>query len=149
MNSNQDVEFRLSLAKGFLNEAEQDFDLRRWRSCVDNAQLAVENAGKSILTLFGIPPKTHEPAKNLARLVNDSEIPSNIRGAIKNLLPELLTLGVEEHFMTYYGDEAAYILPWELFTEESARVALQSAKQCTSDSEKIIKLVHRWRKKNT
>ena len=96
-----------------------------------------------------IPPKTHEPAKHLARLVNNSEIPSNIREAIKNLLPDLLTLGVEEHFMTDYGDESSYTLPWEMFTEESARTALQSAKKCTSGSEKIIQLVHRWRKSNS
>ena len=101
------------------------------------------------MTLFGIPPKTHEPAKNLARLVNDSEIPSNIRDGIKNLLPDLFTLGIEEHFMTDYGDESTYTLPWEMFTEESAKVALKSAKLCTSESEKIITLVHRWRKTNT
>jgi HEPN domain-containing protein len=147
VNSNKDVEYRLNLAKGFLDEAEQDFELRRWRSCVDNSQLAVENAGKSILTLFGIPPKTHEPAKHLARLINDSEVPSNIRDAIKNLLPDFLTLGVEEHFMTDYGDESSYTLPWEMFNEESARSALQSARLCASESEKIIQLAHQWRKK--
>lgn len=36
---------------GFQAEAEQDFTLERWRSCVDNAQLAVENAGKAVLSL--------------------------------------------------------------------------------------------------
>jgi len=34
------VQYRLRLAEGFLKEAEQDFGLERWRSCVDNAQLA-------------------------------------------------------------------------------------------------------------
>jgi len=41
-----EVSYRLALAKGFLTEAEQDMTLERWRSCVDNSQLAVENAGK-------------------------------------------------------------------------------------------------------
>jgi hypothetical protein len=40
------------LAKGFQQEAEQDFQLQRWRSCVDNAQLSVENSGKAIIALI-------------------------------------------------------------------------------------------------
>ena len=43
MDSEQDVHFRLRLAEGFLQEAEEDLPLSRWRSCVGNAQLAVEN----------------------------------------------------------------------------------------------------------
>ena len=64
MNSSDDVAYRLSLAKGFLKEAEDDIKLMRWRSCVDSAQLTVENSGKAILMLFGVSPKTHEPAKH-------------------------------------------------------------------------------------
>ena len=43
MDSEQDVNFRLRLAEGFLQEAEEDLILSRWRSCVDNTQLSVEN----------------------------------------------------------------------------------------------------------
>lgn len=53
MKSREEIDYRLGLAKGFLNEAEQDFTLERWRSCVDNSQLSVENAGESVLALFG------------------------------------------------------------------------------------------------
>ena len=52
MNTPDEVRYRLGLAKGFLAEAEQDMTLQRWRSCVDNAQLAAENAGKAALALF-------------------------------------------------------------------------------------------------
>ena len=48
MNSREDVEYRLNLSRGFLKEAEEDFDLKRWRSCVDSAQLSVENSGKAL-----------------------------------------------------------------------------------------------------
>jgi HEPN domain-containing protein len=50
------------LAKGFLQEAEQDFQLHRWRSCVDNAQLSVENADKAIIAIFEPVERTHNPA---------------------------------------------------------------------------------------
>ena len=95
--------------------------------------------------LFGIPPKTHEPAKQLAHLIDHSEIPVSIRDDIKDVLPDFLTLGLEEHFMTDYGDESSYTLPWDMFTEESAKSAVQAARLCTSRSESIIESVRQWR----
>lgn len=74
MNSKNDASYRLRLAEGFLKEAAQDFDLKRWRSCVDNAQLAVENAGKAILSIFGPLEKTHDPAHGLRRLIDERVI---------------------------------------------------------------------------
>ena len=145
MNSREDVEYRLNLARGFLKEAEEDFDLKRWRSCVDSAQLSVENSGKAILMLFGISPKTHEPARLLRKLVHNTEIPNAIRDKIKEIIPEFLALGIEEHFMTDYGDESSYKLPWDIFDEESAKLALNAAKLCKSASGDIIKYVRRWR----
>ena len=38
----QDVKYRFRVAQGFLEESRQDVALERWRSAVDNAQLAVE-----------------------------------------------------------------------------------------------------------
>lgn len=43
----QHATYRLKLAQGFLEETRQDTDLSRWRSSVDSAQPAVENAGKT------------------------------------------------------------------------------------------------------
>ncbi len=147
MNSRDDVEYRLNLAKGFLKEAEQDFKTQRWRSCVAHSQLSVENAGKSILMLFGISSKTHEPAKHLNRLLGSTEIPEQIRDHIQSIIPDFLTLGTEEHFLTDYGDEASYTLPWELYDKESATSALNSARLCTSLSKKTIQQVREWRAK--
>lgn len=145
MNSRDDIDYRLKLSEGFLGEAEQDFSLKRWRSCVDNSQLGVENAGKAILLLFGVSPKTHEPAKHLSLIVNDDSIPEEIRSLIKDALPDFLTLGLEEHFMTDYGDESTYTLPWELFDEESASRALTSARLCYSAAAKTVDQVFQWR----
>ena len=76
MSASRDTEYCIALAAGFLAEAEQDFTLQRWRSCVDNAQLAVENAGKAALTLFGISPKTHDPARQIAAVLREQEMPA-------------------------------------------------------------------------
>ncbi len=141
MNSREDVDYRLNLAKGFLKEAQEDFQLKRWRSCVANAQLSVENSGKAILMVFGVSPKTHEPAKHLSKLIQKSKIPEEIRARIKEILPEFLILGVEEHFMTDYGDESSYKLPWDIFDEKSAKLALDTAQACKSASENIVSQV--------
>lgn len=97
MNTIDDVKYRLNLARGFLKEAEEDFGLKRWRSCVDNSQLSVENSGKAVLMLFGLSPKTHDPARHLALLLQNEKLPKLIRDRIKDLLPNVIMLGVEEH----------------------------------------------------
>jgi HEPN domain-containing protein len=130
--------YRVALADGFLDEAEQDMCLERWRSCVDNAQLAVENAGKVALALVGIASKTHDPAQPLAALLRDQSLPPEIENLVRQMLPDLLTMGPAEHFLTDYGDEATYTLPWTLFTCESAEEALVAARRSAQLAKEIL-----------
>ena len=129
MKAFESAAYRVALADGFLDEAEQDMRLERWRSCVDNAQLAVENAGKVALALVGVTSKTHDPAQPLAMLLRDQSLPREIENLVRQMLPDLLTMGPAEHFLTDYGDEATYTLPWALFTRESAEEALTAARR--------------------
>lgn len=138
MNAPEEIRYRLALAEGFLREAEQDLGLQRWRSCVDNAQLAVENSGKAVLALFGAPPKTHDPAREIASLLRSRPLPPSAQEAIRGLLPDLLALGTAEHFLTDYGDEASYTLPWDLFTRESADDALGAARRCVAAARQVL-----------
>jgi hypothetical protein len=47
VNSREDADYRLTLAKGYLSRAESDAVDEQWDGCLANAQEAVENAGKS------------------------------------------------------------------------------------------------------
>jgi HEPN domain-containing protein len=132
------VQYRIRLARGFLEEAEQDFTLRRWRSCVDNSQLVVENAGKAVLAVFGITPKTHDPAQQVGKILRERKLTAAMRERMQDLLPDLLALGATEHFLTDYGDEAAQKLPWDLFDSTSASSALQSARRSIECASKIV-----------
>jgi HEPN domain-containing protein len=123
------AQYRLRLAEGFMKEAEQDFALERWRSCVDNAQLATENAGKSVLSLFGMAAKTHDPAQQIARILRTGNPPEALRGLMERMLPDLLALGSAEHFLTDYGDEVTYKLPWDIFDKGAASDALDAARR--------------------
>jgi HEPN domain-containing protein len=134
----EDVKFRMGLAEGFLAEARQDVSLERWRSAVDNAQLAVENCGKTVLALFGVSPRTHDPAQQVAGLLRTASIPASIRGALEHVLPELLVLGSREHLLTDYGDEATHTLPWDLFTRQSAEEALRAAERAFGLTREVV-----------
>lgn len=147
MSTSRDVGYRIALAAGFLAEADQDFTLERWRSCVDNAQLAVENAGKAALALFGIAPKTHDPARQIAAVLRQQELPAGVGELLHAMLPDLLVLGTETHFLTDYGDEASYTLPWDLFTQQTAEEALQSARRLVQMARALQDTISAWRQK--
>lgn len=145
MSASRDVDYRIALTAGFLREAEQDFTLERWRSCVDNAQLAVENAGKAALALFGIVPKTHDPARQIAAVLREQELPAEVSALLHAMLPDLLVLGTEAHFLTDYGDEANYTLPWDLFTRQTAEDALQAARRLAQMVQTLQETIRAWR----
>ncbi|MBM3791576.1 MAG: HEPN domain-containing protein [Acidobacteria bacterium] len=139
MNSPDLIRYRLRLADGFMQEAEQDFALERWRSCVDNAQLAAENAGKAVMALFGVVPRTHDPAQQIARILRAQDLPQARRELMEGMLPDLLALGSAEHFLTDYGDEVAYKSPWELFDKDAAASALEAARRSVDSARKILR----------
>lgn len=149
MSASRDVDYRIALAVGFLKEAEQDFALERWRSCVDNAQLAVENAGKAALALFGIAPKTHDPARQIAAILREQELPAEVSTLLRDMLPDLLVLGTETHFLTDYGDEANYTLPWDLFTQQTAEDAWQAARRLVQTAQTLRDTVVAWRRQQS
>lgn len=144
MNTVDEVTYRMALSAGFLGEAKQDLALERWRSCVDNAQLAVENAGKVVLGLFGIPSKTHDPAQQVAAMLREQELPDGIQAEILGMLPDLLAFGKREHFLTDYGDETTYTLPWDLFDREAAEKAFATAQRAHEKAREVQALVLVW-----
>lgn len=140
MTAEDDVFYRLRLAKGFLKEANEDFKLQRWRSCVDNAQLSVENSGKVILARFGPTPRTHNPGKDIQKLIDEKNIDKSLLDELKAILPFFDELGFEEHFKTDYGLESEYLDPWELFDEDDAEKAKLAAERCFNFAEKFYKV---------
>ncbi|MDA2927684.1 HEPN domain-containing protein [Acidobacteria bacterium AH-259-G07] len=143
MNPKRDAEFRLKLAAGFLREAEEDLQLSRWRSCVDNAQMAVENAAKAVIAMRGPIPKVHRLKTALSKLLKDARL--------KSLNKEIVTLGeiadklgFEEHIRTDYGDESQYRTPWELFDRESAEEAVSLARGA---HDAAFGIVEKWPRK--
>ena len=139
MNFKEDAEFRKRLAKGFLNEALHNLEHQLWRSCVDNSQLSIENSGKMIIALFEPVEKSHNPAHQLRRLVEKKRLREIFNPQVEEIMTILDQFGIEEHFMTDYGDETTRTDPWSLFGEEDAKEALEMAEKCYSLAEQIYR----------
>lgn len=141
MGTDKNVEYRLELARGFLNEAEQDYSLKRWRSCVSGSILVIENTGLAVLMLFGVSPLTHKPGRHLSQLISEGTVAKDVAVLIEQLLPELEKYDSHEKMLAKYGDEALYQLPWELFGEEQGGLAIEAARKCMRLSSEIADLV--------
>ena len=130
--------YRLELARGFLEEARQDKDLERWRSAVDGAQLAVENAGKVALALAGRIGRTHNPATQIRRLIREEQFDAAYSEKLERMAELAELLGPDIHVQTDYGDEVEGRTPWELFDEADAEQALVVAEEAVSIADQLI-----------
>jgi HEPN domain-containing protein len=138
MQINDQARYRIRLAEGFLGEARQDMTLRRWRSCVDNSQLAVENAAKATLALLGPVGRTHNPATLLRRALADNRFPQETRMNVEQIAECAELLGQDIHVGSDYGDETGWQTPWELFDESDARQALNSAESAVTLAKELV-----------
>ncbi len=137
MHFKSDAEYRKRLAKGFLIEARLNFEHQLWRSCVDNSQLSIENSGKMIVALFEPVEKSHNPSRQLKRILDQKRLGDIFKPQVEEIISILDLFGIEEHFMTDYGDEATRTDPWTLFDEEDATEALKMAERCYGLADEI------------
>lgn len=137
MTSLTNAKYRLRLARGFLDEARQDLSLQRWRSCVDNGQLSIENSAKTILALYGPIAKTHRVVDLLKDLVEKKNLPAPLHQKLELSIPLFETFGFEKHVLTDYGNEDEMIDPWQLFDVNDAKKAFETAKSCLGVAEEI------------
>ena len=141
MNSLEDMDYRLELAEGFLKEAEEDYKSGRYRSCVDNSQISIENSAKAILAYFGPLAKTHNPSEDLTRLISEGQIAEPLKEKIKKLSLLAGQYGMKEHFLTDYGDEIKRISPWKLFSKADAKKANATALSSLEIAKEIRKFL--------
>lgn len=140
MESGKDVAYRIELARGFLEEAEQDYSLKRWRACVSSSILVIENTGLVVLMLFGVSPLTHKPGLHLSQLVSEGTVSEETAALIEEMLPALNNYDSHVKMLAKYGDESEFRLPWQLFDEEKGVAAIEAARKCMRVSTGIAAL---------
>ena len=138
MNARDQGHYRLRLAEGFLDEARQDMHSQRWRSCVSDAQLAVENSAKAVLGLLGPIGRTHNPSVFLSEALQRGRFPEILRAQVERLVECARVLGPAVHVKSDYGDEETRQTPWELFDESRAKEALALAEEAVSLARQIL-----------
>jgi len=141
MDSGKEVGYRLELARGFLEEAELDYSLKRWRACVSNSILVIENTGLAVLMLFGVSPLTHKPGLHLSQLVSEGTVSDEIASLIEEILPDLKKYDSHMKMLAKYGDESEFRLPWQLFDEKKGVAAIEAARKCVRVSSGIAELL--------
>jgi HEPN domain-containing protein len=139
VNATEQAQFRLRLAEGFLQEARQDIEVRRWRSCVDNSQLAAEHAAKTVLGLLGPIGRTHKPFVFLRQALREGRFAESLRERIERMAECAELLGPDVHVKSDYGDEDSLKVPWELFGESDARQALELAEEAVRLARETVK----------
>ena len=135
-----DAQYRFRIAQGFLEESRQDVALTRWRSAVDSAQLATENAAKAVLALVGPVGRTHQPALLLRQALQIFS--PSYQQYVERLSEQAEMLGFDVHVQTDYGDEMEGVTPWELFNEDDARSALAIAEEAVRLAQLIIEALN-------
>ncbi len=130
--------YRLRLAEGFLEEARQDVVLQRWRSALDNSQLAVEHAARSVLALLGPVGRTHNPGMYLRQALEQQRFDPSWHSDIQSLIEKAELLGPDIHIQTDYGDEVGGLTPWELFNASDAHQALRLAEEALIIASRIV-----------
>lgn len=131
--------YRLKVARGFLDECRQDVKLGRWRSAVDNAQLAVENGAKAVLSTIGPVGRTHNPAIQLRRALEDGLFDPGYGPQVLQLAERSEVLSHDVHVQTDYGDEVGGRTPWELFDESDALQAMTVAEEAVRLAEEVLR----------
>jgi HEPN domain-containing protein len=137
--SNEEAGYRLRLAEGFLAEARLNNQHELWRSCVDNSQLAAENAAKATLAITGPVTRTHNPAVILLDALKKGSFPQQLEEQVRKIAECAALLGPQVHSESDYGDEANWRTPWELFDKTKAEEALELAETAVRLSQQIIK----------
>jgi HEPN domain-containing protein len=137
MDAQDEMRYRVNLAEGFLVEAREDNQLKRWRSCVDNSQLAVENAAKAVLALIGPVGQTHDPGKLLRKALAENLFRPPIRNQVSRLAEYAQTLGPDIHIQSDYGKQESGLTPWQIFGEEDAKKALALAEEAVRLAQEI------------
>jgi len=135
---NPEGRFRLRLAEGFLSEASQDVGSERWRSCVDNCQLATENAAKAAAAVLGPVGRTHYPSSLLRLGLAEDRFPEPLRASVARLAELAEILGADLHAKSDYGDEATGRTPWEMFDEQDATACFDWATEAVSLAVQIL-----------
>jgi len=136
--SGGETDYRLSLAHGYLAEAEGEMSSARWRACVSGCQLSAENGAKAVLSLIGPVEHTHRPAEPLREACDEGRVAEAHVEWVRALADRADTLGPRIHAQSDYGDQDTLVTPWELFGAHEASEAIDTAREAVRLADALV-----------
>ena len=131
-----EISYRLRLAELYLKDAESALERGDFRAVVASSQLSAENAAKAVIAVFRVPSWSHDPSPELR------ELREQVPEAVRALLDELADIAEElapEQDRTTYGEPTRGLTPWDIYSEEDARRALERARRALANARVILK----------
>jgi HEPN domain-containing protein len=143
MDSEEEAKYRIRLAEGYLSKANRFLKDRLFDDAVSRAQLASENAIKSIVSCFRVPSWTHDPSVELNEVIDlaGSTLREKLSDSFLIELKEAAKAAKElapNHGKTTYGDTATHKAPWEIYDQKAANEAVTKASRAVNAAKKFI-----------
>jgi len=128
-NPRREVEYRAQLAREYLEDAENSFRANDFKNCVQNSQLATENAAKAVVATRRTPSWGHDPSPELLEV--GKELDSKQEAKAKRLA-ELSSQLAPEHGRATYGEPERFVTPRMLYDLEAAEKAIAVAREAAA-----------------
>lgn len=125
-NPENEVRYRVRLAREYLEDAESRLEGGDYRGCVQYSQLSAENACKAVIATRRIPSWGHDPSEELLQIA--PEVNSEHRERLKKLATIAARLAPERGRATY-GEPLRMLTPRMLYDVRAAEESLKPAKE--------------------
>ena len=134
-NPSREIEYRIELARSFLQDAEERLRLSDFKGCVQYSQLSAENAAKAVIATRRTPSWGHDPSAELLEVTKElsaehRESPARLAAICSQLAPE--------HARTTYGEPERFLTPWALYDLEAAQRSITLAREAVAIMNEII-----------
>jgi len=128
-NPRREVEYRAQLAHEYLEDAENGLRANDFKNCVQNSQLATENAARAVVATRRTPSWGHDPSPELLEV--GKELDSKQEAKAKRLA-ELSSQLAPEHGRATYGEPERFVTPRMLYDLEAAEKAIAVAREAAA-----------------
>jgi len=120
------VKYRVQLAHEYLEDAENNLRANDFKGCVQNSQLAAENAAKAVVATRRTPSWGHDPSPELLEVAE--ELGSQQEAKAKRLA-ELSSQLAPEYGRATYGEPERFMTPRMLYDRQAAEKAIAVARE--------------------
>jgi HEPN domain-containing protein len=134
-NPAREVEYRIRLAREYLEDAEGRHRSNDFKGCVQYSQLAAENAGKAVIATRRTPSWGHDPSPELLEIAKQLVSQHKEKAG---RLAEISMLLAPEHGRTTYGEPERFLTPRMLYDLEAADRAIALAREAVAIMNQLI-----------